>query len=100
MKILSADFIKKFKGKILNIHPSLLPKYKGLDTHKRVLKNKEKYSGCSVHLVNSQLDAGKIILQKRVRVYKNDNPEALAKRILKQEHKIYPFALNKLISNS
>ena len=99
MKILSADFIKRFKGKILNIHPSLLPKYKGLNTHKRVLKNKEKYSGCSVHLVNSKLDAGKIILQKKVRVYKNDNPETLAKRILKQEHKIYPLALNKLISN-
>ena len=99
MKILSADFIKKFKGKIVNIHPSLLPKYKGLNTHKKVLKNKEKYSGCSVHLVNSKLDAGKIILQKRVRVYKNDNPETLAKRILKQEHKIYPIALKKIISN-
>ena len=100
MKILSANFIRKFKGKILNIHPSLLPKYKGLNTHERALKNKEKYSGCSVHLVNSKLDAGKIIMQKRVRVYKNDNPETLAKRILKQEHKIYPLALNKLISNS
>ena len=99
MKILSADFIKKFKGKIVNIHPSLLPKYKGLNTHKKVLKNKEKYSGCSVHLVNSKLDAGKIILQKRVGVYKDDNPETLAKRILKQEHKIYPIALKKLISN-
>ena len=100
MKILSADFIKRFKGKILNIHPSLLPKYKGLNTHNRALKNKEKYSGCSVHLVSSKLDSGKIILQKKVRVYKNDNPETLAKRILKQEHKIYPLALNKLITNS
>ena len=100
MKILSADFIKRFKGKILNIHPSLLPKYKGLNTHKRVLKNKEKYSGCTVHLVNSKLDSGKIILQKKVRVFKNDNPETLAKRVLKQEHKVYPLALNKLISNS
>ena len=99
MKILSADFIKRFQGKILNIHPSLLPKYKGLNTHERALKNKEKYSGCSVHLVNSKLDAGKVILQKRVRVYKNDNSKTLAKRILKQEHKIYPLALNKLISN-
>ena len=99
MKILSANFIKKFKGKILNIHPSLLPKYKGLNTHKRALENKEKYSGCTVHLVNSKLDAGKKILQKKVRVYKNDIPETLAKRILKQEHKIYPIALNKLISN-
>ena len=100
MKILSADFIKRFKGRILNIHPSLLPKYKGLNTHERALKNKEKYSGCSVHLVNSKLDAGKVILQKRVRVYKNDNSKRLARRILKQEHKIYPLALNKLISNS
>ena len=100
MKILSADFIRRFKGQILNIHPSLLPKYKGLNTHKRALKNKEKYSGCTVHLVNSKLDAGEIILQKRVRIYKNDNSESLAKRILNQEHKIYPLALNKLISNS
>ena len=99
MKILSANFIKGFKGKILNIHPSLLPKYKGLNTHERALKNQEKYSGCSVHLVNSNLDAGKIILQKKVRVYKNDNTETLSKRILKQEHKIYPLALKKLISN-
>ena len=99
MKILSANFIKRFKGKILNIHPSLLPKYKGLNTHERALKNQEKYSGCSVHLVNSKLDAGKIILQNKVRVYKNDNPETLARRILKQEHKIYPLALKKLISN-
>ena len=76
-----------------------MPKYKGLNTHKRALKNKEKYSGCTVHFVNSKLDAGKIILQKRVRVYKDDKPETLAKRILKQEHKIYPLALNKLISN-
>ena len=63
MKILSGNFIKKFKGKILNIHPSLLPKYKGLNTHERALNNKEKYSGCTVHFVNSRLDSGKIILQ-------------------------------------
>ena len=62
MKILSKDFIRKFKGKILNIHPSLLPKYKGLNTHYRAIQNKEKYSGCTVHLVNSKLDSGKIIL--------------------------------------
>ena len=61
MKILSGNFIKKFKGKILNIHPSLLPKYKGLNTHQRVLKNKEKYSGCTVHFVNARLDSGKTI---------------------------------------
>ena len=99
MKILSATFIKKFSGKIINIHPSLLPKYKGLNTHQRVLDNNEKYSGCTVHLVNAKLDAGKKILQKKVKVYKNDTAKILAKRILKLEHKIYPLALNKVISN-
>ena len=73
MKILSGNFIKKFKGKILNIHPSLLPKYKGLNTHKRALSNKEKYSGCTVHFVNAKLDSGKIILQKKVKISKNEN---------------------------
>jgi len=99
MKILSAKFIRKFDGKIINIHPSLLPKYKGLNTHQRVLDNFEIYSGCTVHYVNAKLDAGKIILQKRVRVYKKDNAISLAKRVLKQEHKIYPLALNKVISS-
>ena len=84
MKILSRNFIKNFKGKILNIHPSLLPKYKGLDTHRRAIENKDKYSGCTVHLVNSKLDSGKIILQKRVNIYKKDSPDSLAKRILAQ----------------
>ena len=65
MKILSRNFIKRFKGKILNIHPSLLPKYKGLNTHKRAIINKEKFSGCTVHIVNSKLDSGKIIMQKK-----------------------------------
>ncbi len=99
MKILSSNFIKKFKGKIINIHPSLLPKYKGLNTHQRVLNNNEKYSGCTVHYVNSKLDAGKIILQKKVKVFKNDTYKGLSKRILKQEHSLYPKALNKVISN-
>lgn len=99
MKILSAKFIRKFDGKIINIHPSLLPKYKGLNTHQRVLNNFESYSGCTVHYVNAKLDAGKIILQKRVRVYKKDSAISLAKRVLKQEHKIYPMALNKVISS-
>ena len=67
MKILSKKIINTYKNKILNIHPSLLPKYKGLNTHKRVIKNKEKFTGCTVHLVNSKLDEGKIILQKKVR---------------------------------
>ncbi len=96
MKILSKNFVTKFKGKILNIHPSLLPKYKGLSTHKKVIKNREKFSGCTVHLVTPKLDSGKIILQKRVKVRKNDTEQTLAKRILIQEHKIYPLAIKKL----
>ena len=98
MKILSKNFIKKFKGKILNIHPSLLPKYKGLNTHRRVLNNKEKYSGCTVHFVNARLDSGKIILQKKVKISKKDTESTLAKKILVQEHKLYPKAILKIIS--
>ena len=99
MKILSNSFIKRFKGKILNIHPSLLPKYKGLNTHQRAINNKDKFSGCTVHYVNSKLDAGKIIIQKKVRIFKNDTNEKLAKRILKQEHYLYPKALKKVLIN-
>ena len=98
MKILSKSFIKKFKGKILNIHPSLLPKFKGLNTHNRVINNNEKYSGCTVHYVNSELDSGKIICQKKVKVKKNDTPVSLAKRILIQEHKLYPKAILKIFN--
>jgi len=98
MKILSKSFIQRFNGKILNIHPSLLPKYKGLNTHARALKNNDKYSGCTVHLVNSKLDSGKIILQKKVKIYKNDNVETLSKRVLKQEYKLYPAAIKKLFN--
>ena len=98
MKILSKNFIKKFKGKILNIHPSLLPKYKGLNTHEKVLNNKDKYSGCTVHFVNSKLDSGKIILQKKVKISKNETEASLAKKILAQEHKIYPKAILKVFN--
>ena len=98
MKILSKNFITNFKGKILNIHPSLLPKYKGLNTHQRALENKDKYSGCTVHIVNSKLDSGKIILQKRVKILKKDTPNSLAKKILAQEHKLYPKAILKIFS--
>ena len=98
MKILSKNFIKSFKGKILNIHPSLLPKYKGLNTHQRVLSNKEKYSGCTVHFVNSKLDSGKIILQKKVKISNSDTAKSLAKKILIQEHKLYPRAISKIFS--
>ena len=99
MKILSKDFIKRFRGKILNIHPSLLPKYKGLKTHERVIKNNEKYSGCTVHLVNSKLDAGKIIIQKKVKLSKKETPSSLQKKILKHEHKLYPRAIGKILAN-
>ena len=98
MKILSKNFIKNFKGKILNIHPSLLPKYKGLNTHEKAIKNRDKYSGCTVHFVNSRLDAGKIINQKKVRINKFDTPKTLAKKILIQEHKLYPAAIMKILS--
>jgi len=98
MKILSKSFIKKFKGKILNIHPSLLPKYKGLNTHHRAISNGEKYSGCTVHFVNSRLDSGKIILQKKVKIIKGETTKSLAKKILIQEHKLYPKAIKKVFS--
>ncbi len=96
MKILSKYFIKKFRGKILNIHPSLLPKYKGLNTHQRVIDNNEKFSGCTVHFVNHKLDSGKIILQKKVKIRKCDTSNSLAKRILKEEHKLYQKAIIKI----
>ena len=98
MKILSKNFIKKFKGQILNIHPSLLPKYKGLNTHEKAIKNKDEYSGCTVHFVNSKLDSGKIIIQKKVKIKKNDTAISLAKKILVQEHKLYPRAILKIFS--
>ena len=99
MKILSGDFIRRFRGTILNIHPSLLPKYKGLKIHERVIKNKEKYSGCTVHLVNSKLDSGKIVLQKRVKLSKKETPLSLQKKILKYEHKLYRRAIDKIFFN-
>ena len=98
MKILSKNFIKNFNGYILNIHPSLLPKFKGLNTHEKVIKNREKYSGCTVHFVNSKLDSGKIILQKKVNINKDETPKSLAKKILVQEHKLYPKAILKIFS--
>ena len=96
MKILSKEFLRKFKGKILNIHPSLLPKYKGLNTYYKAIQNKEKYSGCTVHFVNSKLDSGKIILQKKVKLSKKETPLSLQKKILKHEHILYPRAISKI----
>ena len=98
MQILSGNFIKKFSKPILNIHPSLLPKYKGLNTHIRAIKNKDKYSGATVHLVSQKLDSGKIILQKRVKILKSDDKTSLEKKILLVEHKIYSRAIIKLLN--
>ena len=99
MKILSGSFIKKFYKPILNIHPSLLPKYKGLNTHNRAIQNKDKYSGATVHIVNDKLDSGKIILQKKVKILKSDTRKSLEKKVLKIEHKIYPKAIIKLLTS-
>ena len=98
MKILSKSFIKKFNGKIVNIHPSLLPKYKGLDTHIKAIQNKDKIAGCTVHFVTAKLDSGKIILQKEVKILKKDTPISLAKKVLRQEHKLYPAAIKKIFN--
>ena len=98
MKILSAGFIKKFGKRIINIHPSLLPKYKGLNTHSRAIKNKDKLAGCTVHYVAAKLDSGKIILQKKVKISARDNPASLKKKVLKQEHKLYPAAIMKIFN--
>ena len=99
MKILSGSFIKSFYKPILNIHPSLLPKYKGLNTHNRVIKNKEKYSGATVHIVSQKLDSGKIILQKKVKILKSESGKSLEKKILKIEHEIYPKAIIRLLTS-
>ena len=98
MKILSRNFIKKFSGKIVNIHPSLLPKYKGLNTHIKAIQNKDKMAGCTVHFVTAKLDSGKIILQKEVKISKKDTPTSLAKKVLRQEHKLYPAAIKKIFN--
>ena len=99
MKILSSNFITKLKIPIINIHPSLLPKYKGLNTHQRAIDNNEKFSGCTVHYVTKKLDSGKIITQKKVKILKKDNAISLAKKILKLEHKLFPETLDKICKN-
>ena len=98
LKILSKQFINKFDGKIINIHPSLLPKYKGLNTHIRAIKNKDKLTGCTVHYVTAKLDSGKIILQKEIKILAGDNPTSLAKKVLKLEHSLYLAAIMKIFN--
>jgi len=93
MRILSKDFIDVFKGRILNIHPSLLPKYKGLNTHARAIAAKDKFSGCSVHLVTAELDGGPILAQSKVTIDKTDTAETLSSKVLEEEHLLYPEVL-------
>ena len=100
MKILSKRFVRNFKGKILNIHPSLLPKFKGLDTFKRVLKANEKFTGCTVHFVDEKLDHGKIIVKKRIRIEKDFNQETLKKNVQILEYKAYSEAIRKIYRSS
>ena len=94
MRLLSPLFIRAWQGRILNIHPSLLPLYKGLETHKRALLAGEQWTGCSVHLVTEALDEGPVLAQSRVRIRARDTVETLAARVLEEEHKLYPQALD------
>ncbi len=97
MRILSTDFINAFAGKILNIHPALLPKYKGLNTHQRAIDAGEKFAGATVHFVTNELDSGEIILQQSVPIQSIDTAESLAKKVLAQEHLLYPKAIKKAL---
>jgi len=93
MRILSPWFVNRWKGKLINIHPSLLPKYKGLNTHKRAINSGDIIHGCSVHFINSELDSGKVILQKRIKILEDDTPQTLSERLLVKELEAYPQAL-------
>jgi formyltetrahydrofolate-dependent phosphoribosylglycinamide formyltransferase len=94
MRLLSSEFIRAWEGRILNIHPSLLPAYKGLDTHRRALEAGEIWVGCSVHLVTDELDGGPVLAQARVRVRERETAEQLSERVLKEEHRLYPETLD------
>ena len=93
MRILSNDFVNYFEHRLINIHPSLLPKYKGLSTHQRVLEDSEKWHGASVHFVIPELDKGPVIIQGKLKIHSNDTPETLQQRIHSIEHQIYPLAI-------
>jgi formyltetrahydrofolate-dependent phosphoribosylglycinamide formyltransferase len=93
MRLLSAAFVEKWEGRILNIHPSLLPEHKGLDTHRRALVAGDAFAGCTVHLVTPELDSGPIIAQAKVKILPRDDPDSLAARVLEEEHLLYPIAL-------
>ena len=100
MKIISSNFIKKFGKKIINIHPSLLPKFKGLNTFSRILKNKEKKTGCTVHFVNEKLDSGNIILQKSFYINSKDGEEILKQKTQRLEYRTFPEAIIKIFRNN
>jgi phosphoribosylglycinamide formyltransferase-1 len=94
MRLLSGEFIRKWQGRVLNIHPSLLPAYKGLDTHRRAVEAGEIWVGCSVHLVTEELDSGAVLAQAKVRVRERESVDQLAERVLKEEHRLYPETLD------
>ena len=94
MRIISPEFVKKYRNRIINIHPALLPSFTGLDSQKQALEYGAKYSGCTVHFVDSGMDTGPVIIQAVVKIKENDTETSLSKRILKEEHKIYPEAVN------
>lgn len=97
MRLLSPEFIARWPGRIVNIHPSLLPKYKGLDTHARALAAGDTRHGCSVHVVTPELDDGPVVAQAEIAILDGDTPETLADRVLVEEHRLYPQALARLI---
>jgi phosphoribosylglycinamide formyltransferase-1 len=99
MRILTAGFVERYKGKLINIHPSLLPAYPGIDTHERALQDGVKIHGCTVHFVTPDLDHGPIIIQAAVPVLRDDTPQSLSARVLNEEHRIYPQAVRWLCSN-
>jgi len=94
MRLLSPEFTEKWSGRVLNIHPSLLPAYKGLDTHNRAILGGDEYAGCSIHIVTAELDDGPVVAQKKVKILPRDTAETLAERVLREEHKLYPEALD------
>lgn len=98
MRILSPEFTRRWSGRVLNIHPSLLPKYKGLDTHKRAIEAGDKVAGCSIHIVTEELDAGDVIAQSEVPIVADDTPDTLEARVLEAEHKLYPRALAEFVA--
>ncbi len=99
MRILSAKFIQSYPKQILNIHPSLLPKYKGLNTHKRTLENNDKMHGTTIHYVNEDLDGGEIIIQKSIKILESDNEKTLEEKVKAIEHQLYPKTIALLLSN-